>query len=130
VKRLACALALLASSGCETVPPEPLFPQQTEFGPEQTFTGTLVMSFERQSFDGCWLDFRENSLSELSALAPSPALADQQAYYSAQVTLIGRKRGMINVTEDGNFGQGYGHLGMYQCLIEARRITAARLGSQ
>jgi hypothetical protein len=118
------SIALVAS--CATVPPEPLFPAQGPFGPEQGFTGRLRLGFERQSFDECWLDFRGSAMADLGRLAPSPALADQTASYGAEVTLTGRRRIMVNVAGSDLMGQGFGHLGMYPCLIEATRITAAR----
>lgn len=122
----ALLLPILLMVGCATPPPAPVLPSQGEFGAEQSFTGVLVLSFERQSFNGCWLDFRGSAGSDLGRLAPSPALADPQAFYSADVTLIGRRRNMVDVTGDDYRGQGFGHLGMYPCLIEATRITAAR----
>ena len=122
----ALLLPILLMAGCATPPPAPLFPRQGEFGAEQSFTGVLVLSFERQSFEECWLDFRGSAGSDLTRLAPSPALADQQAAYVADVTLTGRRRNMVDVTGDDYRGQGFGHLGMYPCLIEAVRITAAR----
>lgn len=126
INALFVASALLVA-GCTTVPPEPLFPSQGEFGPEQSFTGLLRLGFERQSFDECWLDFRGSAMADLGRLAPSPALADQMASYSADVTLTGRRRAMVNVAGNDWMGQGFGHLGMYPCLIEATRITAARM---
>ena len=122
----ALLLPILLMAGCAAPPSPPLFPRQGPFGAEQSFTGVLVLSFERQSFDGCWLDFSGSAQSDLGSLAPSPALADQRAFYSADVTLTGRRRNMVDVTGDNYQGQGFGHLGMYPCLIEAVRITAAR----
>ncbi len=118
-------LAILLVAGCETVPPAPFV--QSEFGPEQSFTGLLRLGFEQQSFDECWLDFRGSAMTDLSRLAPSPALADQTAPYGAEVTLTGRRRTMVNVPGDDLMGRGFGHLGQYPCLIEATRITAARM---
>ena len=123
----ALLLPILLIAGCASPPPAPLYPRQGAFGAEQSFTGVLVLSFERQSFEECWLDLHGSAGSDLARLAPSPALADQRAAYVADVTLTGRRRNMVDVT-DGNFrGQGFGHLGMYPCLIEAVRITAARV---
>jgi hypothetical protein len=117
---------LLASAGCATAPPVPVLPSQGPFGPEQSFTGVLGLGFERQSFDGCWLSFKDSAFSDLARLAPSPALTDQTASYVAEVTLVGRRRDVLDAT-DGNLGEaGFGHLGMYPCLVEAARITAAR----
>ena len=126
--RLLIAAAIFAC-GCTSIPPPepPAFPSQTEFGPEQTFTGRLVMSFERQSFDGCWLNFGAGALGQLAALAPSPALASQSGHYSANVTLVGQRRGMLNVGSQGPMPYGYGHMGAYECEIKARRIVSARL---
>jgi hypothetical protein len=119
-------LILAATSACATVPPAPVFPSQGPFGPEQSFTGVLALGFEHQSFDGCWLSFKDSAVSDLARLAPSPALTDQTASYIADVTLVGRRRDVLDAT-DGNLGEaGFGHLGMYSCLVEAARITAAR----
>jgi hypothetical protein len=122
---LTLLLPTLLTAGCAT-PPAPLVPSQGAFGAERSFTGILRLGFERQSFDQCWLDMRDSAFSDLARLAPSPALADQTAAYSADVTLIGRRRDMVNVTGNDLAGQGFGHLGMYPCLIEAVRIIAAR----
>ncbi len=118
-------LTLLASAGCATTP-VPVFPSQGPFGPERSYTGVLGLGFERQSFDNCWLDFRGSSLADLEALAPSPALRDQHASYAADVTLIGRRRDVVDAADGDAQGAGFGHLGMYSCLIEATRIIAAR----
>ena len=48
------------------------------------------------------------------------------APYGADVTLTGRRRTVVNIAGNDLMGQGFGHLGMYPCLIEATRITAAR----
>jgi hypothetical protein len=119
------ALATLALGACATAP-EPAFPYQGGFGSEQTFTGELRLGFERQSFNECYLEFRGSAMADLGRLAPSPALNDQRAPYATQVTLVGRRRSLINMGQEGPSGQGFGHLGMYPCLIEASRITAAR----
>jgi hypothetical protein len=118
-------LPILLTAGCATPPPAPVVPSQGEFGAERSFTGTLRLGFERQSFNQCWLDLAGSAWSDLARLAPSPALADQMAAYSAEVTLVGRRRDMINATGDNFGGQGFGHLGMYPCLVEAVRIIAA-----
>jgi hypothetical protein len=123
---LVLVLPILLTTGCATPPAAPVFPSQGAFGAERSFTGIVRFGFERMSFDECWLDFRGSALSDLARLAPSPALADQMAAYSADVTLTGRRRDMVNVTGNNFMGQGFGHLGMYPCLIEAVRITAAR----
>jgi hypothetical protein len=120
-------LPILLIAGCATPPAAPLFPRQGEFGAERSFTGVLRLGFERMSLDQCWLDPTGSAFADLARLAPSPALADQQASYSADVTLTGRRRDMVDVTGDNYQGQGFGHLGMYPCLIEAVRITAARM---
>ena len=112
-------------AGCATPPPPPYV--QGAFGPVQNFTGIVRLGFERQSFNECWLDFHGSSMAELGRLAPSPALADPQASYAADATLTGRRRDMINVPGGDLMGRGYGHLGMYPCLIEATRITAAQV---
>lgn len=122
----ALLLPILLMAGCAAPPRPPLFPSQGPFGAERSFTGVLRLGFERMSFDECWLDPKGSAFADLARLAPSPALADQRAYYSADVTLTGRRRDMINVTGNDFMGQGFGHLGMYPCLIEAVRITAAR----
>jgi hypothetical protein len=131
VRRSAAGLTSIIGSillsACVTPAKEFPFPYQGEFGQEQTFTGELALSFERQSFDECWLDFRGSAGADLGRLAPSPALADDRGVYSAHVTLIGRRRNVINGTRDTLLGQGFGHLRMYPCLIEATSITAARL---
>ena len=119
--------ASLGSVAACVGPPEPNFPYQGEFGPERSFTGQLQLSFERQSFDECYLQFRGSAMADLARLAPSPALSDQQASYSAEVTLVGRRRNVVNATRDGVMGHGFGHLGMYPCLIETTRIIAARI---
>lgn len=120
------ALALLSMSlvaSCATVPQPP---GQGPFGPEQSFTGRLHLGIERQSLDDCWLDFRGSAMADLGRLAPSPALADPTAPYGAEVTLVGRRRAMVNLAGSDLMGQGFGHLGVYPCLIEATRIIAAR----
>jgi hypothetical protein len=122
----ALLLPILLMAGCTTPPPAPVFPSQGPFGAEQSFTGVLRLGFERMSFDECWLDPKGSAFADLARLAPSPALTDQRAFYSADVTLTGRRRNMVDVTGDNYRGQGFGHLGMYPCLIEAVRITAAR----
>jgi hypothetical protein len=114
-------------TGCATPPQPPLMAQQGPFGAEQNFTGILALGFERQSFNNCWLDLFGTAQTDLARLAPSPALADQRAPYAAEVTLVGRRRDMLNVEGQDVGGQGFGHLGMYPCLIEATRITAARI---
>lgn len=119
-------LASLALAGCATPPQPPLMPQQGPFGAEQSLTGVLALGFERQSFNDCWLEFRGSAQADLSRLAPSPALADPEAAYVADVTLTGRRRVMINAAGHDVRGQSFGHLGMYPCLIEATRVTAAR----
>lgn len=119
-------LPILLTAACASPPPAPVFPSQGPFGAERSFTGVLRLGFERMSLDECWLDPAGTAFSDLARLAPSPALADQQASYSADVTLTGRRRDMLNVTGSDYQGQGFGHLGMYPCLIEAVRITAAR----
>lgn len=116
-------LPILFSAGCATVPPAP---GQGEFGPEQRFTGALRLGFERQSLNECWLELGGSAWADLTRLAPSPALADQQATYAAEVTLVGRRRAMVNFASDDLMGQGFGHLGSYPCLIEASQILAAR----
>jgi hypothetical protein len=119
------ALALLA--GCVHPPEPPLPPHQGPFGAEQTFTGVLRLGFERQSFDECWLDLTNTASNDLYRLAPSPALADSQASYSADVTLVGRRRNVENgEPEPGYNSVGFGHMGAYPCEIQATRITAAR----
>jgi hypothetical protein len=123
--RLLLSCFLLA--GCATPPAPPLMPEQGPLGSEQSFTGVLALGFERQSFNDCWLEFRGSAQADLARLAPSPALADEQAFYAAEVTLVGRRREMINVGSHDVRGQGFGHLGMYPCLIEASRIVAARV---
>ena len=100
---------------------------QGAFGPEQRFTGIVRLGFERQSFNECWLDFGGSSMAELARLAPSPAFMDPQASYAADATLIGRRRDMLNVPGGDLMGRGYGHLGMYPCLIEATRVMAAQV---
>lgn len=115
----------LAIFGCATPPQEPL--HQGVFGPIQSLTGELRFGFERQSFDACWLDLSESAMAELARLAPSPALNDERAPYSAFATLAGRRRNLVNMTRNGPEGQGFGHLGSYPCLIEASQVTAARL---
>ena len=102
-------------------------PRQSAFGPEQTMTGTLVLGFERQSFNHCWLDFTGTAMADLGRLAPSPALHSQTAPYSAEVTLVGREQHMIAAPGNPPPPIGFGHLSQYPCLIEARRIIAARL---
>ena len=126
-RRASALFAIGLAAGCVTAPPAPVFPSQGEFGPERSFTGHLRLGFERQSFDECWLDFRGSAMRDLGRLAPSPALADQTAPYGAEVTLTGRRRDMINAAGNDFMGQGFGHLGMYPCLIEATAITAARM---
>jgi hypothetical protein len=118
---------ILLLAGCAMPPAPPLLPEQGPFGAERSFTGTLVLSFERQSFNGCWLEFSGSSQADLARLAPSPALADAQAAYAAEVTLTGRRREMINAEGHDVRGQSFGHLGMYPCLIEVTGISAARL---
>ena len=110
-------------------PPPPAYvePHQSAFGPEQTMTGTLVLGFERQSFDYCWLDFTGTAMADLARLAPSPALHSQSARYSAEVTLVGREQHMIAAPGNPPPPIGFGHLRQYPCLIEARQIIAARL---
>lgn len=131
MRRLACAIALLTATACETLPPEALIPQQTDFGPERSFTGVVGFGLERQSFDDCWLDLSVEARADLARLAPSPALADERMVYAADVTLIGRRRSMINMEYDTGtslpFGPGYGHLGLYECEVKAARILSARL---
>jgi hypothetical protein len=117
----------LPLAACATPPAPPLLPQQGPFGPEQSFTGTLVLGFERQSLDQCWLDLAGSAQADLRRLAPSPALADSQAAYAAEVTLTGRRRDMLDVEGRDVRGASFGHLGMYPCLVEATRITAAHL---
>ena len=124
------AWSLLVSAmlaGCATPPPQPRIPQQGPFGAEQSFTGILAFGFERQSFNNCWLELRGSAPADLERLAPSPALADERAPYAADVTLVGRRREVLNVDGQDVGGQGFGHLGMYPCLIEASQITAARV---
>ena len=116
-------LPTLLMAGCATVPPAP---GQGEFGPERQFAGTLRLGFERQSLNECWLDLTGSAWSDLSRLAPSPALADQRATYAAEVTLVGRRRDVVNVPAEYLMGQGFGHLRSYPCLVEASRILAAR----
>lgn len=123
-RALGVITAALVLGGCVTAPD---FPRQGEFGPEQSFTGDLRLGFERQSFDQCWLDLANTAWADLGRLAPSPALADQRAVYAARVTLVGRRRNMINGDFEGTVGLGFGHLGMYPCLVQATRITAAQL---
>jgi hypothetical protein len=120
----AVSVSLLLSA-CASMPPQPA--HQGGFGREQTLSGTLRLGFERQSFNDCWLDFRGTAMADLGRLAPSPALNDEQAPYSAEVTLVGRRRDMVNMGQEGPSGQGFGHLGMYPCLVEATRVTAAHL---
>jgi hypothetical protein len=115
------------TSSCVTAQPEPVFPSQGEFGAVETFIGVLRLSFERQSFNECYLEFRGSAGADLARLAPSPAIGDQQGVYAADVTLIGRRRNVINAPAEGLMGVGFGHLGMYPCLIEATQITEARL---
>jgi hypothetical protein len=70
---------------------------------------------------------QSSAFADLGRQAPSPALNDQRATYSAEVTLVGRRSDMVNMGEDALDGRGFGHLGMYPCLVEATRITAASL---
>lgn len=115
-------------AGCAATPPEPpLIPEQGPFGAEQSFTGVLALGLERQSFNDCWLEFRGSAQADLARLAPSPALADERAGYAADVTLTGRRREMRNLGDRQLSGEGFGHLGMYPCLIEATAISAARI---
>jgi hypothetical protein len=123
----AIMLSIYLLAGCATRALPPLIPQQGDFGTEQSFSGVLALGFERQSLDGCWLEFAGSAQTDLQRLAPSPAMADSLAPYSADVTLIGRRRAVINVTGDDLGGQGFGHLSMYPCLIEATRVSAAHL---
>jgi hypothetical protein len=88
----ATAAIVLLLSACVAVPLEPIF-TKGEFGMEQTFTGVLRLSFERQSFNECYLDFTGSAVADLGRLAPSLALNDHRAFYSADITLVGRRRG-------------------------------------
>ena len=126
---LAALPAACAPAPPPAPPPLPAYvePRPSEFGPEQTLTGTLVLGFERQSLNYCWLDFTGTALADLTRLAPSPALNSQTAPYSAEVTLVGRERHMIVAQGYPPPPIGFGHLSQYPCLIEARQITAARL---
>ncbi|TMJ19204.1 MAG: hypothetical protein E6G92_05220 [Alphaproteobacteria bacterium] len=128
-----CVLAALPAACAPAPPPAPppplpyVEPRPSGFGPERTFTGTLVLGFERQSLDHCWLDFTGTAVADLTRLAPSPALDSQTAPYSAEVTLVGRERHMIVAQGYPPPPVGFGHLSQYPCLIEARQIIAARL---
>lgn len=126
IRPAAALLPFLLLAGCATPPQPPQLPQQGPFGPESSFTGVLALGFERQSFNNCWLELRGTAQADLARLAPSPALADERAAYAADVTLTGRRRELLNPEARDASGQGFGHLGMYPCLIEATRITAAR----
>jgi hypothetical protein len=120
-------LSSILLAGCATPPAPPLLPEQGPFGAEQRFTGVLALGLERQSFNDCWLEFSGSAQADLARLAPGPVLADERASYAADVTLVGRRREMINVGSHDVIGQSFGHLGMYPCLIEANRIVAARV---
>lgn len=122
---LKLALLSVLLAGCATAPAPPLVPERGPFGPEQSFTGILALGIERESFDDCWLEFRGSSRADLARLAPSPALANTMAFYAADVTLAGRRRDMLNLGSHDIQGRGFGHLGIYPCLIETTRIIAA-----
>lgn len=100
-------------------------PQRGLFQAEQRYSGTLRLGPGRQSLDECWLELKGNAWADLISLA-SPTQSEPGGYFTARVTLIGRRRGIINGNADSSVDLGFGRLNSYPCLIEAVRIDAVQ----
>ncbi|HEX8653828.1 MAG TPA: hypothetical protein VF693_01210 [Allosphingosinicella sp.] len=106
---------LLGTSGCAQVQPE-----GPGYGPEARISGTLIAGFELANFNGCWFTITPKASDDFDRLVPAADRPEDRAAARFYLEIIGRR------TLGEMPPEGYGHLGMSSCQIEASRILVAR----
>lgn len=113
---LFCGALLLGCSGGAQGQPE-----GPRYGPEMRFSGMLITAFEMANFNGCWFSITPQASADFDRLVPAadpPADRQENRFY---LEILGRRTLGENTPPEG-----YGHLGMWSCEIEASRILVAR----
>ncbi|HEX8364127.1 MAG TPA: hypothetical protein VF603_02450 [Allosphingosinicella sp.] len=113
---LFCGALLLGSFGCAQTQPD-----VPGYGPETRFSGTLIAGFEIASFNGCWFSITPEASADFDRLVPAADPPQDRSPAQFHLEIIGRRTLGENMPPEG-----YGHLGMWSCQIEASRILVAR----